>query len=83
LQEAIRALTIGPVRALGLDRRIEGIGTLSPGAPGDVVLIDANAEWTVEPETFASKGKNTPLGGRRLCGGVVATACEGRVVWKR
>ena len=36
---------------------------LSAGASGDVAIIDPEAEWTVEPETFASKGKNTPLGG--------------------
>ena len=82
LQRLIEALTIAPARALGLDRRIEGLGTLSPGAPGDVVIIDPESEWTVEPERFASKGKNTPLAGRRLRGRVVATVAEGRVVWQ-
>jgi len=81
LNNTIRALTITPVRALGLDRRIEGLGTLSPGAPADAVLIDPKAEWTVEPETFASKGKNTPLAGRRLKGRVVATVYGGRVLF--
>ncbi len=77
----IERLTVGPMRAFGLSRRIEGLGTLSPGAPGDVVLIDPNAEWTVEPELFASKGKNTPLTGRRLKGWVVSTVYGGRVVY--
>ena len=79
LATLIERLTIGPVRALGLDRHtegpvpsagsgqalsaVEGLGTLSPGAPGDVTLFDPTAEWTVEPERFASKGKNTPLAG--------------------
>ena len=81
LEEAIRALTIGPVRALGLDRRIEGLGTLSVGAPGDVAIIDPEAEWTVEPEMFASKGKNTPLAGRTLSGRVVATVYGGRIAF--
>ncbi len=89
LPRLIEALTIGPVRALGLDRPfdsargrlLEGLGTLSPGAPGDVALIDPEADWTVEPERLASKGKNTPLAGRRLRGRVVATLYEGRVVW--
>jgi len=82
LEDIVRALTISPVRALGLDPRIESLGTLSVGAPGDVALIDPDAEWVVEPETFASKGKNTPLAGRTLRGRVVATVYEGRVVWK-
>jgi dihydroorotase len=82
LTQLIEALTVAPVRTLGLDRRIEGLGTLSVGAPGDVVVIDTEAEWTVEPERFASKGKNTPLAGRRLRGGVVATVYGGHVVWQ-
>jgi len=78
----IEKLTIGPVRALGLDRRIEGLGTLSTGAPGDVCLFDPEVQWIVEPERFASKGKNTPLAGRRLKGRVVTTVYCGRVVYQ-
>jgi dihydroorotase len=81
LEEAIRALTIGPVRALGLDRRIEGLGTLSLSAPGDVVIIDPRVERTVEPETFASKGKNTPLAGRTMTGQIIATLYGGKLAF--
>ena len=81
LPQLIEKLTIGPVRALGLDRHVEGLGTLSVGAPGDVALIDPEAEWTVAPERFASKGRNTSLAGRRLRGRVVATVYEGKVVY--
>ena len=82
VEDAVHALTIGPVQALGLDRPIEGLGTLSSGSPGDVTIIDPKAEWTVEPESFASKGKNTPLAGRTLKGQVVATISGGRVAWQ-
>jgi dihydroorotase len=81
LPALIEKLTVAPVRALGLDRRIEGIGTLSVGAPGDVTIIDPEAEWTVEPERFASKGRNTPLAGRRLRGRVMTTVYGGRAVF--
>ncbi len=81
LPALIEKLTIAPVRALGLDRHVESIGTLSVGAPGDVTLIDPEAEWTVEPERFASKGRNTPLAGRTLRGRVMTTLYEGRVVF--
>ncbi|MXZ47608.1 MAG: dihydroorotase [Chloroflexi bacterium] len=78
----IERLTSGPVGAWHLDQRpgLEGLGALSPGALGDVVLLDPDAEWVVDPEEFASMGKNTPLAGRTLRGQVVATVCEGRVV---
>ena len=81
LARLIEALTISPVRSLGLDRRVEGLGTLSVGTPGDVAIIDPEAEWVVEPEPFASKGRNTPLAGRTLKGRVVATVYEGTVVF--
>ncbi len=80
LARLIEALTIGPARALTLDRHVAGIGTLAAGAPADVVLLDPAAEWVVEPERFASKGKNTPLAGVTLTGRVVATIAAGRVV---
>jgi dihydroorotase len=81
LPTLIERLTAGPVRALGLERAVPGLGSLAEGAPGDVVLLDPDAEWTVEPERFASKGKNTPLAGRTLRGKIVATVYGGRVVW--
>jgi dihydroorotase len=76
----IERMTIGPVRALGLERAVPGIGTLAVGAPGDVVVLDPDAEWVVEPERFASKGRNTPLGGVTLRGTVEATIAGGKLV---
>lgn len=76
----IDRLTIGPVRALSLDRLVAGIGTLSEGAPADIAVLDSDAAWTVEPERFASKGKNTPLAGVTLTGAVRTTIASGRVV---
>jgi dihydroorotase len=78
----IERLTAGPVRALGLARFVPGLGSLAEGAPGDVLVFDPDAEWVVEPERFASKGKNTPLAGRTLRGRVVATVYGGKVVYQ-
>jgi dihydroorotase len=82
LPAIVAKLTAGPVTALGLDRRpgLEGLGSLSAGAPADVVVLNPQREWVVEPERFASKGRNTPLAGRTLRGQVVATVYGGRVV---
>lgn len=82
LGRLIEAMTIGPVRALGLHRHVPGLGTLAVGAPGDVTIVDPEREWRVEPDCFASKGKNTPLAGRTLRGKVVCTIYGGKVVWK-
>jgi dihydroorotase len=80
LPALIERLTAGPVRALGLDRAVPGIGTLAAGAPADIVLLHPDAEWTVDPAAFASKGKNTPLAGVTLRGSVVSTIAGGRIV---
>jgi dihydroorotase len=80
LARLIESLTLGPAKLLG-DRAPAGLGTLTKGAPGDVVLIDLDAEWVVEPEQFVSKGKNTPLAGATLRGRVVKTVFGGRVVY--
>lgn len=82
LATAIERLTSGPVRAWNLERVERGLGTLAEGAPGDVVVLDAESRWVVEPERFASKGKNTPLAGMELVGSVVGTVSGGRVVWE-
>jgi dihydroorotase len=80
LKRIVEALTIGPARALGLDCWVPGIGTLSPGAPPDVVIFHPQQEWTLDRETIASKGKNTPLLDQTLRGRVVATVWAGRMV---
>ena len=76
LPQLIELLTVNPARLLKLDR-----GTLSVGAVADVTLIDPGLEWTVEPEKFASRSRNTPFGGWRLRGRAVRTIVGGRTVW--
>jgi dihydroorotase len=82
LPALIARLTSGPTQAWGLHGRpgLEGLGSLAPGAPGDLVVLDPDAEWTVNPADFASLGHNTPLAGRTLRGRVVATVYGGEVV---
>ncbi|MEJ2048215.1 MAG: amidohydrolase family protein, partial [Dehalococcoidia bacterium] len=58
------------------------LGTLKVGAPADITIFDPNMEWLVDPQAFASKGKNTPLAGSVLKGKVVATIAQGRLVYQ-
>lgn len=81
LPQLIERLTIGPARALGLERVVPGIGSLTEGSPADIAIFDLNESWLVEPETFASKGKNTPLGGWTLKGRIKATIAGGSIAW--
>ena len=79
LGAALRALTQGPVKTFSLDDHVSGIGTLAAGAPGDVTVFDPEERWTIDPTTFASKGKNTPLAGLELRGRVRAVAVAGQL----
>jgi dihydroorotase len=46
-------------------------------------VLDPAAPWTVEPETFFSKSRNTPFAGRRLRGRAEVTIVRGQVVFRR
>ncbi|MEZ4501556.1 MAG: dihydroorotase [Dehalococcoidia bacterium] len=82
LPALLATLTSGPAAAWRLDRRpgLDGLGTLAPGAVGDVVLLDPSATWTVDASRLVSMGRNTPLDGRELRGRVVATVAGGQIV---
>ncbi len=69
-----------PAEILGLRPDIPG--TLQKGAPADIVMFDPEKEWTVRPEQFVSKGKNTPLGGTMVRGRVIMTIAGGKTVYK-
>ena len=59
--------------------RLGGQGQpLTPGAPANLVLVDADATWTVDPRQSASRSRNTPFAGRTMPGRVVATFLRGR-----
>lgn len=77
LEQAITCLTSAPAAVLGLQK-----GTLKPGAAADVTVIDHEASWTVDPERFRSKGRNTPFGGWALKGQVIRTVVMGKTVYQ-
>lgn len=75
LLRAVELLTCGPARAFKLP-----FGTLAPGALADVVVVDAEKSWKVDPASFHSKGRNTPFAGWTLKGLVLKTFVGGRLV---
>jgi len=70
--QLIEKLTVNPAKIAGLDA-----GSLRPGAPADVLLIDAEAAWRVDPKQFLSKGQHSPFAGRTLTGAVTRVWCRG------
>ena len=55
--------------------------SLRVGAPADITVIDPNLEWTVTPEKFLSKSRNTPFAGMRLKGRAALTIVAGEIVY--
>ena len=78
LERAVQCMTSGPAQVFGLPG-----GSLVVGSAADLVLVDRDREWVVDPEQFHSKGRNTPFTGWRLRGQVAMTVVGGRVVYQR
>ena len=74
LAQVVRGLTSGPAAVLGTRSPAAG---LLPDRAAELALFDPEVEWTVETASFVSRGRNTPLEGRRLRGRVLATFVEG------
>jgi dihydroorotase len=77
LPQLVALLSTHPARVLGLPG-----GTLAPGSPADVTLLDLTKRRTVDATRFESRSRNTPFGGWTLRGWPALTIVGGRVVWK-
>jgi dihydroorotase len=55
-------------------------GSLARGAPAHVTIFDPDRQWSVDPATFLSKGRNTPYARRHLRGRAIATIVDGRII---
>ena len=74
--ELMRRMSTNPARIL----RRPG-GSLAPGEPADIVILDPERQWTYDPAKGYSKSRNSPWAGRSLTGRVVATIVDGRLVY--
>ena len=79
LVRAMRALSLGPWRALDGARIDLPEPTLRVGSEANLVVFDRADRWTVADATFRSRGRNTPLMGRSLPGRVLLTIVRGRL----
>lgn len=76
LQQLLDWMTIRPSESFRLP-----FGKLEVGGVADITLIDLNKERVIDPETFVSKGKNTPFTGWKCKGWPVATFVAGTLKW--
>ena len=74
LPKLIEKMSLNPARIIGIPK-----GTLADGADADITVIDQDKEWVVDPQTFRSRGKNTPFKNWRLKGKAVLTIVAGEI----
>jgi len=79
LERLVELCSVNPARIF----RLEGRGTLRPGAHADVTVLDPELRWTFDASRSESKSRNTPFGGWTFQGAAVATIVAGRVVYRR
>jgi dihydroorotase len=79
LSRLVEAMACAPGRWVGGG----GAYGISPGAPGDLTLVDLSEEWMVRPDSLVSRSSNSPYLGRRLKGRVVGTVVGGEPVYDR
>ena len=72
--DAIDRLSTAPARIAG----VAG-GSLQPGAPADIAIIDPDASWTVDPANFRSRCVSNPLEGHALRGQVTHSIVGGTI----
>ena len=77
LPAIIKRMSTTPADILRLSR-----GRMSLGAQADLVLFDPDEEWTVDPEQFASKARNTPFAGWKVKGKVKYTIVKGEIIYQ-
>ena len=75
LNELLKKMCVNPANILGLNK-----GSLSAGRPADIVVFDPKESFTVDVNSFQSKGKNSPYDGFVLNGKVKYTIVGGEIV---
>lgn len=73
----LKAMSTRPAELLGLAG-----GSLKPGSVADVIVIDPDLPWVLDPADLKSKCKNTPFDEAKMTGRVVRTIIAGRTVYE-
>jgi dihydroorotase len=86
---ALTLLDVAPAELVGLlssrPAAIVGVGDahggpIEVGRPANLCVVDPKADWVVEPESLASRSRNTPYAGMTLTGQVRHTLLWGEPV---
>ena len=77
LNKVVELMCVNPRKILGLETP-----AVSAGKPADLVLVDIDRKWTVEPEKLHSKSHNTVFKGMTLTGKPIMTISNGEIKYE-
>src|SRR5664279_2786306 len=77
LKSLIRAMSTKPAELLNLPG-----GSLRAGSPADVIVVDLDVPWVLDPMDLKSQCKNTPFDDAKFSGRVMRTIVGGRTVYE-
>ena len=75
-ERIVEAMVYKPAQIIKRD-----ISGIQSGAQADLTIFDPDKKWTVKPEKFKSKGRNTPFVGQKLTGKTMLTLVDGQIVY--
>jgi len=78
MKQLVERMSASPAKILGINK-----GSLAVGMAADITIADTDTRWTVDPEKFYSKGKNTPFGGKDVYGKIFYTIVDGEIVFEQ
>lgn len=76
LRDVLAAMTYKPADIIHVNA-----GRLVKGKPADLVLIDLEHEWDINPRAFQSRSKNSPYVGTKVKGRTIRTVVGGDTVF--
>lgn len=76
LSRLIEAASTRPAQIFGLNA-----GTLKPGSPADLAIVDLEEPWLMSKDDIRSRSKNTPFEDARFQGRVTHTMVAGKFVF--
>ncbi|MDE5985174.1 MAG: dihydroorotase [Eubacterium sp.] len=77
LEKLVEMMSVKPCEIFGIDG-----GEIKVGAAANLALIDADREWTVNPDRFVTMGRATPFKDWKLQGENLLTIYKGEIVYE-
>ncbi len=77
LEKLVEMMSVKPCEIFGIDG-----GEIKVGAAANLALLDADKEWTVNPDCFVTMGRATPFKDWKLQGENLLTIYKGEIVYE-